>query len=143
MNTTIRAPIFVGFMAALILAGCGGGGGGGGSANPSTSPSVDTTTSPPVDTTTPTAPAVLVAADAESAYADVLVGCVLAETDSESCTLTTLPLLGQEKELILQALEECLWVQKNAAEKLGVSPRALNYKVKKFGITHPNWRKHR
>lgn len=96
MNTTIRAPIFVGFMAALILAGCGGGGGGG-SANPSTSPPVDTTTSPPVDTTTPTAPAVLVAADAESAYADVLVGCVLAETDSESCTLTTLPLLGQEK----------------------------------------------
>jgi len=52
-------------------------------------------------------------------------------------------LLGQEKELILNALEECLWVQKNAAEKLGVSPRALNYKVKKFGITHPNWRKHR
>ncbi len=52
-------------------------------------------------------------------------------------------LIGQEKELILNALEECLWVQKNAAEKLGVSPRALNYKVKKFGITHPNWRKHR
>lgn len=52
-------------------------------------------------------------------------------------------LLGQEKELILHALEECLWVQKNAAHKLGVSPRALNYKVKKFGITHPNWRRHR
>lgn len=52
-------------------------------------------------------------------------------------------LVGQEKELIISALEECLWVQKNAAEKLGVSPRALNYKVKKFGITHPNWRKHR
>ncbi len=51
-------------------------------------------------------------------------------------------LAGHEKELILSALEECLWVQKNAAEKLGVSPRALNYKVKKFGITHPNWRKH-
>lgn len=52
-------------------------------------------------------------------------------------------LVGQEKELVLNALKECLWVQKNAAEKLGVSPRALNYKVKKFGITHPNWRKHR
>lgn len=52
-------------------------------------------------------------------------------------------LMGQEKELILDALEECLWVQKNAAQKLGISPRALNYKVKKFGITHPNWRKHR
>ncbi len=52
-------------------------------------------------------------------------------------------LVGQEKELIINALEECLWVQKNAAEKLGISPRALNYKVKKFEITHPNWRKHR
>ncbi len=52
-------------------------------------------------------------------------------------------LAGQEKELILDALEACLWVQKNAAQKLGISPRALNYKVKKFGITHPNWRKHR
>ncbi len=52
-------------------------------------------------------------------------------------------LAGQEKELILDALNACLWVQKNAAQKLGISPRALNYKVKKFGITHPNWRKHR
>ena len=52
-------------------------------------------------------------------------------------------LMGREKELILEALEECLWVQKNAAKKLRISPRALNYKVKKFGITHPNWRKHR
>lgn len=52
-------------------------------------------------------------------------------------------LVDQEKELILEALEESLWVQKNAAEKLGISPRSLNYKVKKFGITHPHWRKHR
>jgi DNA-binding NtrC family response regulator len=52
-------------------------------------------------------------------------------------------LAAQEKDLILDALEASLWVQKNAAIKLGVSPRALNYKVKKFGITHPNWRKHR
>ena len=52
-------------------------------------------------------------------------------------------LVDQEKGLILKALEESLWVQKNAAEKLGISPRSLNYKVKKFGITHPHWRKHR
>lgn len=52
-------------------------------------------------------------------------------------------LVDQEKELILKALEESLWVQKNAAEKLGISPRSLNYKVKKFRITHPHWRKHR
>lgn len=48
-----------------------------------------------------------------------------------------------EKGLILKALEDSLWVQKNAANKLGISPRALNYKINKFGITHPNWRKNR
>ncbi len=57
----------------------------------------------------------------------------------ESCE----PLETQEKELILRALEQNLWVQKNAAKQLGVSPRALNYKVNKFGITHPNWRKNK
>ena len=53
------------------------------------------------------------------------------------------PLEAHEKELILKALKDNLWVQKNAAKRLGISPRALNYKVKKFGITHPNWRKNR
>ncbi len=53
------------------------------------------------------------------------------------------PLEAHEKELILKALRDNLWVQKNAAKRLGISPRALNYKVKKFGITHPNWRKNR
>jgi len=48
-----------------------------------------------------------------------------------------------EKELILKALEENLWIQKDAAKDLGVSPRTLNYKIKKFGISHPRWRKHK
>ncbi len=52
-------------------------------------------------------------------------------------------LAAQEKELILRVLEECLWVQKNAANKLGISPRALNYRIKKLGITHPHWRKNK
>jgi transcriptional regulator with GAF, ATPase, and Fis domain len=55
----------------------------------------------------------------------------------------TEPLEAHEKELILKALTENLWVQKNAARCLGISPRALNYKIKKFGITHQNWRKHK
>jgi DNA-binding NtrC family response regulator len=50
-------------------------------------------------------------------------------------------LADKEKELILNALEECLWIQKDAARKLGITPRALNYKVKKFNITHARWRK--
>ncbi|MDW7772508.1 MAG: sigma-54 dependent transcriptional regulator [Desulfobulbaceae bacterium] len=53
------------------------------------------------------------------------------------------PLELHEKELIVKALRDNFWVQKNAAKRLGISPRALNYKVKKFGITHPNWRKNR
>ena len=52
-------------------------------------------------------------------------------------------LAEREKELILKVLEECLWVQKNAARKLGISPRALNYKVSKMGITHPHWRRNK
>ena len=52
-------------------------------------------------------------------------------------------LASQEKELILKVLEESLWVQKNAANQLGISPRALNYKIKKLGITHPHWRRNR
>jgi DNA-binding NtrC family response regulator len=52
-------------------------------------------------------------------------------------------LAGQERELILRALEEALWLQKNAAKKLGISPRALNYKINKLGITHPHWRRNR
>ena len=53
------------------------------------------------------------------------------------------PLETHERELILKALKENLWVQKNAAHCLGISPRALNYKIEKFGITHQNWRKHK
>jgi len=52
-------------------------------------------------------------------------------------------LAEQEKELILRTLQECLWVQKNAAQKLGISPRALNYKINKLGITHPHWRRNK
>jgi DNA-binding NtrC family response regulator len=52
-------------------------------------------------------------------------------------------LAEQEKELILRTLEECLWVQKSAAAKLGISPRALNYKIGKLSITHRHWRRNK
>ena len=48
-----------------------------------------------------------------------------------------------EREMILKALEQTLWIQKDAADLLGVSPRTLNYKVKKLGITHSRWRKNK
>ena len=47
-----------------------------------------------------------------------------------------------EKEQVLRALEQSDWVQKRAAAHLGISPRALNYKIKKFNIRHPGWRRH-
>jgi len=52
-------------------------------------------------------------------------------------------LKSHEKEVILKALDDSLWVQAEAAKKLGITPRALNYRIKKYGITHPKWRKHK
>jgi len=40
----------------------------------------------------------------------------------------------QERELILEALEQNNWVQRGAARQLGISPRVLNYKIKKLKI---------
>ena len=62
---------------------------------------------------------------------------------TESKPSTTQPLQVHEKEAVLNALEESLWIQKDAAQLLGISPRALNYKIKRLGITHPRWRKNK
>lgn len=50
---------------------------------------------------------------------------------------------NEEQEVISRALEDNLWIQKDAARQLGISPRALNYRIKKLGITHARWRKNR
>ena len=39
-----------------------------------------------------------------------------------------------EKQAILNALEECNWVQARAARKLGITERMIGYKIKKYGI---------
>jgi transcriptional regulator with GAF, ATPase, and Fis domain len=49
----------------------------------------------------------------------------------------------QERTTILAALQSTEYRQKDAAELLGVSPRALNYKIKRYGIKHKNWRVNR
>ena len=49
----------------------------------------------------------------------------------------------QEKDMISNALENNLWIQKDAARQLGITPRALNYRINKLGITHSRWRKNR
>ncbi|MFQ5718316.1 MAG: sigma-54-dependent transcriptional regulator [Acidobacteriota bacterium] len=48
-----------------------------------------------------------------------------------------------EKRVLIEALKMSNWVQKEAAALLSISSRAINYKVKKFGLTHPTWKKHR
>jgi DNA-binding NtrC family response regulator len=54
------------------------------------------------------------------------------------------PTLGQaERRLLLEALEDSGWVQKEAARRLGLSGRALNYRIRKLGITHPGWRRNK
>ena len=46
-----------------------------------------------------------------------------------------------ERSTIIEALKMTNWVQKDAAELLGVSRRVLNYKVKIHNITHDRWRR--
>jgi DNA-binding NtrC family response regulator len=48
-----------------------------------------------------------------------------------------------EKELVMQALKMSDWIQKDAAELLGISGRVLNYKIKRFNITHPQWKRNK
>jgi Nif-specific regulatory protein len=54
---------------------------------------------------------------------------------------TGLRLEDEEKRLIIEALERHGWVQSRAAEALGISRRAMNYKVRKHGLTHGRWRR--
>jgi len=56
--------------------------------------------------------------------------------DGGLISFNTLNLETIEKETILYALQDSKWVQKDAANQLGISPRALNYKINQYDITH-------
>jgi Nif-specific regulatory protein len=43
-----------------------------------------------------------------------------------------------EKSSILDALEKTGWVQAKAARMIGITPRQIGYKMKKYGISSPN-----
>ena len=64
-------------------------------------------------------------------------------SEDELISFDTLNLETVERETILKALQMSKWVQKGAASLLGVSPRALNYKINQHDITHPSWKKNR
>ncbi|GAB4283647.1 MAG: sigma 54-interacting transcriptional regulator [Deferrisomatales bacterium] len=53
------------------------------------------------------------------------------------------PLKEAERELLLAALRAAGWVQKDAARLLGITKRAIHYKIEQHGITHPSWAKNR
>ena len=63
------------------------------------------------------------------------------ETTDQGQRLSSLA--NTEKELILDALKKHDWVQKDAAQALGISKRVMHYKVQKYGITHHRWLKNR
>jgi Nif-specific regulatory protein len=41
-----------------------------------------------------------------------------------------------EKNRVLEAMEKCLWVQARACKILGITPRQLGYKLKKYKIEY-------
>ena len=46
-----------------------------------------------------------------------------------------------ERALILEALERSEWVQKDAAQLLGMTRRRMGYRIQRLGISHPRWRR--
>ncbi len=61
--------------------------------------------------------------------------------DRDLIGFETLNLIDIEKEAILKALQTSNWVQKEASRLLGISARALNYKINQHRITHPTWKR--
>ena len=54
---------------------------------------------------------------------------------------TGIPLEEIERQAVVEALKMSNWVQKDAAELLGISPRVMNYKIKILAIEIPRSRR--
>src|SRR4029077_6043549 len=54
---------------------------------------------------------------------------------------TGIPLEEIERQAVLEALKMSNWVQKDAADLLGISPRVMNYKIKILSIEIPRARR--
>ena len=54
-----------------------------------------------------------------------------------------LKLEDMERSLIIETLEACNWIQKDAAAMMGISKRVMNYKVKQLGLANPRWLKNK
>lgn len=53
------------------------------------------------------------------------------------------PLKDAERALIVEALHRTDWIQKEAATLLGITKRAMHYKIEQHGLTHPTWAKNK
>ncbi len=94
--------------------------------------------------------AVLMSDGPEIMVADLLFMRDLSSGDDggESYAMFKLPPQGLkldavERALIVETLEACNWVQKDAAAMLGISKRVMNYKVKQLGLANARWLKNR
>ncbi len=55
---------------------------------------------------------------------------------------TGIPLEEIERQAVMEALKMSNWIQKDAANLLGISPRVMNYKIKILNIEIPGSRRH-
>jgi len=62
---------------------------------------------------------------------------VVAAAPAKATSPDALSLEENEHQTILRALERAAWVKKNAADLLGISRRAIHYKIKKYNIQIP------
>ena len=94
--------------------------------------------------------AVLISEGSEISTEDLLFMCDFGQNDGaeEVRSMFKLPPQGLklddvERSLIIETLEASNWVQKDAAEMLGISKRVMNYKVKQLGLANARWLKNK
>jgi hypothetical protein len=92
--------VFLVLLVVLYLSGCGGSGGGGGGSSGGSSgggnnPGPNSGSMPDDDS--------LILADASSPYTDDLSNCLSPDNESNSCTLSTIPLIGQSTSTVTTA----------------------------------------
>jgi len=81
--------------------------------------------------------AMLFSGGSELTLADLGLGQGALKDQTEEASPPTLDLEELERWAIKTALERTDWVQSRAAELLGITPRALSYKLDKIDIDHP------
>jgi DNA-binding NtrC family response regulator len=80
-------------------------------------------------------------ADGDTIGADDLALSPGQASGARGLELADATLAGLERAAVVAALRRAGFVQKDAAARLGVSRRKLNYMIRKLGITHASWRR--